>query len=134
MKEKIVIDATDATLGRLCSFAAKQALMGKFIVIVNCNNAVLTGNKNFLLKEYKEKIARGGSSLKGPFYPKNPQRIVKRVIRGMLPYKQERGRAALKRIICFNDHPKEYESVKKIYAAKEKKVRTTKINDLLKSI
>ena len=45
MKNQIVIDATNATMGRLASYVAKQALLGKQIAIVNSEKAIITGNK-----------------------------------------------------------------------------------------
>ncbi len=131
---KLIIDATNATLGRLSSFAAKQALLGKEIIIVNCKKAIITGNKSSIAKEYYESRARGGHSLKGPNFPKAPERIVKRTIRGMLSYKQGRGREALKRIMCYNEIPQEYLAEKKILAGKEKNVNTISLEELSKLI
>jgi large subunit ribosomal protein L13 len=134
MKDKfeptLIIDATDAVLGRLASVAAKQSLMGKTVAIVNCNAAVITGRRQSIIKEYYEKRSRGGASQKGPFYPKEPYRIVKRTIRGMLSYKQGRGLAALKRIRCFNDTPKEYEETAKMKAGKPKTTTTLTLQKL----
>lgn len=120
MTIKIIIDATNATLGRLSSYAAKQSLLGKEVIIVNCDNAIITGDQRMVINEYKEKRSKGGHSLKGPHFPKEPQKLVKRTIRGMLSYKQGRGLAALKRILCYNKVPQEYETVGKIMAGKEK--------------
>lgn len=125
-KKIIIIDATNATLGRLASFAAKQALLGKHIVIVNCKHAIVTGVKRTTINKYLEKRQRGGSSMRGPYFPKNPERIVKRTVKGMLSYTQQRGMDAWKRVMCYNEVPKEYENEKKILAGKEK--RTTTIN------
>ena len=36
MTEKLIIDANNAVMGRLASYVAKQAMLGKEIVIVNC--------------------------------------------------------------------------------------------------
>lgn len=130
----LVVDATNATLGRLCSFAAKQALLGKQVIIVNCNKAVVTGKKRTTIEDYKEKRRRGGSSLRGPNFPKNPERIVKRTIRGMLSYTQQRGWDALKRVICYNDVPKEYENEKKVMAGKEKKTTVIGLQELGREI
>ncbi len=130
MTERIVIDATNATLGRLASYAAKQSLLGKEVVIVNCKNAVITGRKASVIEDYKEKRARGGASLRGPIFPKSPERIIKRTIRGMLSYTQQRGLSALKRVTCYNDVPAEFESVKKILAGKEKKTKITTLSEL----
>ena len=134
MTVKVVIDASNAILGRLASFAAKQALLGKDIVIVNCNDALITGKKHSIISEYQETRTRGGSSLKGPHFPKSPERIVKRTIRGMLSYKQGRGLSAFKSIMCYNDTPDEYKEAKKIVAGKEKTAKTIKLSELSKVI
>ena len=49
-----------------------------------------------------------GQSRKGPFYPRRADRIFKRTVRGMLPYQQERGRQALKRLRCYHGVPSRY--------------------------
>jgi len=133
-KKMFIIDATNATLGRLSSFAAKQALLGKHIIIVNCKKAIITGVKRTTINKYLEKRQRGGSSLKGPFFPKNPERIVKRTIKGMLSYTQQRGLDALKKVICYNEVPKEYENEKKILAGKEKRTTAINLGELSKEI
>ena len=48
-----VIDATDLILGRLSSIIAKKALLGEKIDIINSENAVITGKKEFILRNYK---------------------------------------------------------------------------------
>jgi len=103
-----IIDATDTILGRMASYVAKRVLEGEEIVIVNCEKVIVSGNKENIFKEYKEKRDRG-DRYKGPFYPRMPDRIVRRVIRGMLPYKTERGRKALSRVKTFIGVPQEYD-------------------------
>ncbi len=133
MKEnKIIIDATNAVLGRLASYSAKQALLGKEVIIVNCKEAILTGRREMILKDYREAREKGSHSQKGPFFPKTPERILKRTIRGMLSYKQGRGESAFKRIICYNETPQEYLESKKIKAGKEKHVKTLKLSEVSK--
>ncbi len=127
---QIVIDATNAILGRLASYAAKQSLLGKKVVIVNCSKAVLTGRKQMIVDEYGTFRRRGGTSMKGPFFPKIPERIVKRTVRGMLAYQKGRGDDAFKRVICYNNTPKEYEAAKKLLAGKEKRVKVMSLADL----
>ena len=51
MKNKIIIDANGAVFGRLCSFAAKKALEGDEVIIVNSENAIMTGNKSDLIQK-----------------------------------------------------------------------------------
>ena len=100
----MIIDARNLILGRLATIAAKKALLGEEIYIVNCENAVISGSKKHVLSKYKTKASRG-SQFKGPFIPKTPDRFVKRAIRNMLPYKKPRGRDAFKRIKCHRSLP-----------------------------
>ena len=133
MKE-IVINAKNAILGRLASYAAKQALLGKEIVIVNCEECVIAGKPGSVILKYKEMRDKGGAIQRGPFFPKVPEKIVKRTVRGMLPYKQGRGRDALKRVICYNEIPKKYKEIKMIKAGKEKRIKLIKLKELGKNI
>ncbi len=134
MEMKIVVDGKNALLGRLASYVAKQSLLGKEISIVNCNEVVVSGKPKSVIGEYKEMRNKGGSSLKGPFFPKLPERIVKRTIRGMLSHRQGRGRDALKRIKCYNETPIEFENSKMIKSGKEKDIKKIKLKDLGKEI
>lgn len=132
--KKLIIDAKGATLGRLASYAAKQALLGKELIIVNCNEILITGKKRSIISNYQTKRLRGGSSLKGPFFPHNPERLLKRTIRGMLSYQQGRGSDALKRIICYNTTPPEYSNAKKISSSRPHNTTTLNLKDLKKEI
>ncbi len=104
----IIIDATDTVLGRMASFVAKKALAGEDVVIVNAEKAIITGNKENIFKKYKTR-RDVGDRYHGPFFPRMPDRIVRRTIRGMLPYKSGKGKEALKRIKVFIGVPKEYQ-------------------------
>ncbi|RMF55985.1 50S ribosomal protein L13 [Candidatus Woesearchaeota archaeon] len=102
----MIIDATNLIAGRIATFAAKKALLGEKIEIINCEKAVISGRAKRTIADFKQKRERG-TPTKGPFYPKSPERIMKRMIRGMLPYKKERGREAMKRIMCYKGVPEE---------------------------
>jgi len=106
----MLIDSKNIILGRLASFAAKHALLGENVDIVNCERAVITGNKKRTLRDYNERLDRG-SKAKGPFVNKRPDMFVKRVIRGMLPYRKENGKKALKRIKCYIGVPDNFKNV-----------------------
>jgi len=100
----MIINAENLILGRLGAYAAKKSLLGEEIKIVNCKNAVIIGKREEILRRYRQKQERT-TPRKGPFIPKTPERFVKRAIRGMLPYKKERGRTAFKRILCYSSIP-----------------------------
>jgi len=123
----MIIDATDLILGRLASYAAKKALLGEDIKIVNCEKAVISGNKDYLLQKYKAKFDKG-VPLKGPYFPRMPERIVRRTIRGMLPYKKKRGKEVYKKIMCYVGIPEEFakEKIETIKEANVSKLPTTR--------
>ena len=107
----MIIDAKNVILGRLGTYAAKKALLGEEIDIVNCENSVITGDKQKVFEEYEVKFRRG-THAKGPFFYRMPDRFVKRAIRGMIPYKRERGKAALKNIRCHIGIPENFKDQK----------------------
>ncbi|MBW2983640.1 50S ribosomal protein L13 [Candidatus Woesearchaeota archaeon] len=96
----MIIDATDLILGRLASFAAKKALLGEKIEIINSEKSVISGKKDQVYKDYLRKIQRG-IPLQGPYFPRMPDMLVRRTIRGMIPYKTERGKKAFRNIKCW---------------------------------
>jgi len=108
----MIIDASDMILGRLATYIAKKALLGEKVDIVNCEKAVITGNKQSVFEKYKKRNERGSRPTKGPFIPKMPDRFVRRCIRGMLPYKQEKGINAFKRVMCYIGMPDEFKDKK----------------------
>ena len=52
---KMIIDAKNLIVGRLSTFAAKKAMLGEKVDIVNCDLAVITGRKKWLIEEAKRK-------------------------------------------------------------------------------
>ncbi len=119
-----VIDADNMVLGRLASVVAKRLLEGEEIVIVNAEKAVIIGNKYYIINKYIER-RNIGSVRKGPYYPKMPDRILRRTVRGMLPMKKSSGRAAYKRLRVYMGIPKEFENcdIEKIEEAKNNKLK-----------
>jgi len=128
-----IIDGKNAVLGRLASYAAKQALKGEEIVILNCEEVIITGNKKRLQKDFAQKRGRVGSSQKGPKLSKTSEKMVKRTIRGMLPdHRSRRGKIAFRRIKCYNKVPKEFQESKKIIAGKEKRNKFSTVKEFAK--
>ena len=108
---KRVVDAQQATLGRLATRVAKYLLEGDEVHVINSEKAIVSGKKEMIQDEYKEK-RRIGTYRKGPFYHRSPERIVKRAIRGMIPYQKPRGRVAYKRLRCHIGIPEELKNEK----------------------
>tara|TARA_Y100000310_G_scaffold336989_2_gene422924 strand:+ start:251 stop:661 length:411 start_codon:yes stop_codon:yes gene_type:complete len=107
----MIINGENQLLGRLSSLAAKKALLGERVDIVNCEKVVVSGKRKEILNRYKEKAQIKGE-LKGPYLQKTPDRFVRRSIRGMLPYKKERGEKAFKRVMCHLGTPEKLKDQK----------------------
>ncbi len=101
-----IIDADGLIMGRLASTVAKKLLAGEKIDIINAEKAVISGSKVTTLKEYDETLKRGKPEF-GPYFPKRPDRILKRTVRGMLPYKRARGKDAMSRLKVYVGIPME---------------------------
>ena len=108
------IDATEMVLGRMSSIVAKMLLNGEELVILNVENTAIVGNKYTIYEryDYRRHLGDGNSKRKGPFYPRMPDRIVKRTVEGMLPKENTRGREALKRLKVYIGTPSELKKVK----------------------
>lgn len=104
----MIIDAKDLVLGRFATIAAKAALNGEEVQIINCEQAIIVGKKENVFAKYKRKQDMGVPS-KGPFLHRGADRIVRRTIRGMLPYKTERGKQAFHNVMCYVGVPFELE-------------------------
>ncbi|MBL7055863.1 50S ribosomal protein L13 [Candidatus Woesearchaeota archaeon] len=95
----MIIDANNLILGRLGTYVAKKSLLGEKIDIINCEKAIITGKRKQVLEDYR-KSYQMGIPKKGPFFRRMPDRFVKRAIRGMIPYKNERGKIAYSNLKC----------------------------------
>ncbi|MDO8740672.1 MAG: 50S ribosomal protein L13 [Candidatus Woesearchaeota archaeon] len=128
-----LIDATNLILGRMATIVAKAALLGDTVTIVNCENAVISGDKHMIFANYK-RLRDMGTHTTGPFLYRMPDRFVKRTIRGMLPH-QHRGLAAFRRIKCYIGVPEElknkkFESVEKAKAERLSILKRVKVKDI----
>jgi len=99
----VVVDARDCILGRVASEVAQKALDGQRIAVVNAENTVITGNPESTMETYRKRANIGSDS--GPYYPKRPDKIFKRSIRGMLPYKEDHGREAFENVRVYLGNP-----------------------------
>ena len=115
-----VIDAEDVVLGRLASNVA-TLLRGKhkptfaphidtgdFVIIVNAEKVVLTGNKRDQAFAYRHSGYPGGLRKQsfGELLDTRPERLLEKVVKGMLP-KNKLGRAQGKKLKVYAgpDHP-----------------------------
>ena len=132
----MIIDATDLIVGRFATRVAKTALMGEKVHIINCDKAIISGRKKEIISDWQRKRDMG-TPAKGPIIPRKPDMFVKRMIRGMLPYKQPKGREAFKRIMCHTGVPdplkgKETEDMKEAHMGKLPLVKFIRVGELCK--
>ena len=106
-----IIDADGLILGRLASHVAQRLLAGEDVVVVNAEKALVTGGKDDVIAHFRHR-RDVGSGRKGPLYPRMPHMMLKRSVRGMLPYYKPRGRAAYKRLKVHIAVPKELKGKK----------------------
>lgn len=106
-----VINAEGLILGRMASVIAKRLLNGEKIAIVNAEKTVVSGKKKSKTAEAKEFLEIGHPG-KGPLHYRRPDRILRKTIRGMLPYKQPKGKQAFKRLRVFIGVPEELKDAK----------------------
>jgi large subunit ribosomal protein L13 len=99
---------------------AKAALLGDTIIIVNAEKAVLTGDRRSLIDAFKKKhnIRTSYNPRKGPIHQRRPDKLFRKMIRGMLPWPTPRGKEAFKRIRVYIGVPEQYTDAEKIVLEK----------------
>jgi large subunit ribosomal protein L13 len=108
-----IYDAAGHVMGRLCTTVSKKILQGEEVIIVNAEKAVVSGERSAVFAGYRQKKDRG-KVIHGPFYPRRADLILKRTVRGMLPWDTPHGREAYKRLKVYVGVPKEYEAAEKL--------------------
>lgn len=126
-----VIDGKDAVLGRMAAVVAKDLMKGEEVAIVNCEDVIITGNKNEIKDKFESKRTKVGSGQQGPKVSRLTERVVKRAVRGMLPnHRQGRGKQAYQRLKCYVGVPKELENSEKISMKAGNKLKYIRVNEL----
>jgi len=121
--KRIVIDGEGQIMGRLASYAAKQALLGNEIAVINSEKVIITGTKENIVEKFQLTRKIGGDRFQGPYPSRDTEKLMKRAIRRMLPdYRIGRGREAWKRIKCYNGSPEEFKK-DKIIVLEKKEIR-----------
>jgi len=91
----------------MASHIAKRLLQGEKIIVVNAEEAAISGKRLSIVKEAKRYLEIGHPR-KGPLHRRRPDRIVRRTVRGMLPRKKPKGKQAYKRLKVFLEVPEEF--------------------------
>ena len=114
----MIIDGEGLILGRLASVVSKKLLDGEEIAILNAEKIIISGTKDWAYAKYKQRIDRASISnprRMGPKYPRRPDDIFRRTVRGMLPYKQAKGRDAYKSLKVYLGVPQEFEGQEMVH-------------------
>jgi len=107
------VNAEGQIVGRMCSKIAKRLLNGEEVIILNAEKAVFSGKK-------KQKVLEAhiflevGAPERGPFHYRRPDRFLRKSVRGMVPFKQPKGKAAYKRLKAYMGVPTEFKDQKMI--------------------
>jgi large subunit ribosomal protein L13 len=121
-KKWYVVDASGHTLGRLSTVVA-DTLRGKrkptytpnidtgdFVVVVNAEKIVVTGNKLEQKMYYRHSGYPGGikSEALGKLLGRRPEEVIRRAVKGMLPH-NKLGAAQLRKLKIYagDEHPHE---------------------------
>ena len=137
-KDCEVYDARDKVLGRLASVVAKSLLNGKSVAVINAEDAIITGDKKGIIDKYRTRLnlKESENPEHSPYWPRRPDMLVRRIIRGMLPYRMPRGKDAYRRLLVFQGIPVELKNAKPVkIEAKDPKgiyVRYLKVGELSK--
>ena len=123
-EKEIVIDGRGHLVGRLASKVAHEILRGQRVVVVRCEQLVLSGSlfRNHLnWKEFMNK-ANNTNPRRNFKHFRSPSRMFWRSLRGMLPHKTPKGKAALQRLKVFEGIPFPYDVKKRMVVPEALKV------------
>lgn len=131
---EIIIDGDFVPLGRIAAFASKKALRGNNVSIINTEKIIIIGNPKGIIKRYLEKFQFGIGNPSKPIFFKDPIKMVKRSIRGMVGFKKTTGQEAFKRINCYIGIPKQFEGKEIAKLEKKDPLNYITIEELMKII
>ena len=102
-EKEYIIDCDSRILGRLATHTASLLLKGNKVALVNAEKAAISGHGRDIVASYKQKVewVDKANPEHSPYWSRRPDFFVKRVIRGMLPFKQPRGKEAYKRLTVY---------------------------------
>ena len=109
-KHPVLVNADGLILGRMASKVAKHLLNGEEVTILNAEKAILSGKRKSKVAEAKEFLEVGAPE-RGPFHYRRPDKIVRKTIRGMVPFKQPKGKNAFKKLKVFMGIPKDFKDL-----------------------
>lgn len=140
LKDIEVINANGLVLGRLSTAIAKMLLSGKRIAVINAEKIIITGDRKVITNRYyvRRNLLEKENPEHSPKWSRRPDFLVKRIVRGMLPYKKPRGKTAYKGLYVFIGIPDELKKVKpidiKVKSIKDIYTKYVTISEVSKSL
>ena len=121
----LIIDGKNCVLGRMSATIAKELIKGETVRIINAEKIIITGSPKATISKYKQrlKLHDPAKPEKSRKTPRRPDLFVKKIVRGMIPYKTSNGLAAYRRLMVYMGVPKEFEG-KSIKLAESKSITT----------
>ena len=116
INKQIIVDASNCIAGRICSHVSKLLIQGNRITIINSERAMLSGNRYKTIEDYKKYLEVGSvtNPIHGPYHPRRPDRILTKMVRGMISRRKPSGILAFKRLRVYIGVPTELQSSKEI--------------------
>lgn len=103
-----IYNASEQILGRISTRIAKDLMKGEKVIVVNCEKSVISGSPKFTTSHYLERRWRGDPH-HGPFFPRTPQAIFKRTVKGMLSGHKSRGRQIFSNLRVYVGIPEDFD-------------------------
>ena len=114
--QPIVVDAAQQVAGRMASKIAKLLIEGRHVVVLNAETSLMSGSKKNIFAEYmqRKELKSIVNPINAPHRPRQPNMILNRMIRGMLPRRKPKGQNAFKRLKVHIGIPTPYRTVEKM--------------------
>jgi large subunit ribosomal protein L13 len=105
----VYLNAEGQIAGRFASRVAKLLVKGNKVIVVNSEKALVSGGRESVAQEWSKKleITSKVNPLYGPIHYRRPDNILRRMVRGMVPFQRTKGKSAMKRLREYLVTPKE---------------------------
>jgi len=112
----VAIDGRGHLLGRLAAVVAKTLLQGQRVTVVRCESINISGSFYRNKLKYLEFLRKRCNiqPSRGAFHFRAPSKIFIRTVRGMIPHKTKRGKAAMEALKCYEGVPAPYDKMKRV--------------------
>ncbi len=126
----MIINGEDLVAGRLASNIAKKVITGESVIIINSEKVIVVGTKTSIMPKYKQRVNAAVKSNPhyGPKFDRIPSKMLKRMIKGMLPNKSRTNERLLKQVKIYNKFPKTIDIAK---AETIEKIKYSKKGDFM---